>query len=71
MEVNTMRVHRMRANQDIKTEAMNKEIPMWLIADKLGISIGSLTRRLHRELPVSEKKKIFAIIEHLSKVIIK
>ncbi len=54
-------------NQDIRRSAAGAGVRLWQIADELGIADCSLSRKLRKELPQEEKKRIFAIIERLSK----
>lgn len=54
------------ANQDIRRTAAGAGVKLWQIAEDLGIADCSLSRKLRRELPAEEKKKIFSIIEKLS-----
>lgn len=55
------------ANQDIKRAAAGAGVRLWQVAERLGIADCSLSRKLRRELPSEEKKKIFSIIEQLSR----
>ena len=54
------------SNQDIRRAAAGAGVKLWQIADALGIADCSLSRKLRKELPQEEKKKIFSIIEQLS-----
>lgn len=54
-------------NIDIREAAANAGVKLWQIADKLGIYDGNFSRRLRKELPEEEKKKIFSIIDELVK----
>lgn len=45
------------ANEDIKLEARGNGVPLWQIAEKLGISEPTITRRLRKELTAEEKIK--------------
>ena len=53
-------------NQDIRRIAAWAGVKLWQIADALGIADCSFSRKLRKELPQEEKKKIFSIIERLS-----
>ena len=46
---------------------MSAGVKLWQIAEALGISEVTFSRRLRRELSVDEKEKIRAIITELSK----
>lgn len=56
-----------QANNDLRESARKHGVPFWLIADTMGVSEPTMTRKLRRELPAEEKAKIFDIIENLSK----
>ncbi len=64
----TIRKGEKMSNIDIKTEAMNAGVKLWQIADKLGITDSSLSRKLRKELSPEEKAKIRAIIAELKGV---
>ena len=55
------------SNQDVRRAAAGAGVKLWQIAEALGIADCSLSRKLRRELPDEEKKKIFSIIRDLSK----
>ena len=55
----------MKANQDIRNYAQSKDVRLWEIADKLGINDGNFSRRLRKELPNSEKQKLYAIVDNI------
>jgi ribosomal protein L20 len=52
-------------NQDIREEINCSGIKYWMIAEKLGISDVTFSRRLRKELPINEKQKISQIILQL------
>lgn len=54
-------------NVDIRCAAGGVGVRLWQIAEELKISDCSLSRKLRKELPVEEKRRIFEIIEKLSK----
>lgn len=54
-------------NCDIRNMAGGYGVKLWQIADALGIADCSLSRKLRKELPNGEKRKIFGIIENLAK----
>ena len=56
----------MKSNLDIKSTAKSKGVLLWEIADKLGISEPTMTRKLRRELPAAEKKKFLSIIDDIA-----
>ena len=55
-----------RANQDIRDAIVEHGYFMWQIARKLGISDTYFTKMMREELPESEKRKIFDVIEGAS-----
>ena len=54
------------SNSDVRTKARENGVRLWEIADKLGISEPTMTRKLRRELPADEKKKMLAIIDEIA-----
>lgn len=59
---------KMLANTDIRTTAKEKKVRFWEVAEYLKISEPTMTRKLRRELPDSEKQEIFKIIDELAEV---
>lgn len=53
-------------NTDIRQAAKAAGIRLYQIAAEIGLNDGNFSRRLRRELPDTEKQKIFEIIEQLS-----
>lgn len=56
-----------RANQDIRREAKDKQVFLWQIAEKYQISDTGFAKMLRRELPQEKKDRIFQIIKDLSR----
>lgn len=54
------------SNKDIRTAAREAGVFLWQIAAMYGISDGNFSRKLRRELPMEEKKRILGIIETLA-----
>ena len=54
-------------NNEIRLYAKGAGVPLWRLADHLGISEATLTRMLRRELPEDEKRQILNIIDELAK----
>lgn len=50
------------SNFDIRTEAISAGVKLWQIANKLGLSDSSFSRKLRKELTAEEKARIRAII---------
>jgi hypothetical protein len=55
-----------QANAEIRRSAAAAGIRLWQLADGLGITDASFSRKLRRELSADEKAKCFQIIENLS-----
>lgn len=56
-----------KMNNDIKAKAKEARVKQWEIAEKLGITEFTFSRRLRHELPDSEKSRIMSIIDELAK----
>ena len=50
-------------NQEIRTAARKARVPLWKIADALGVSEATFTRMMRRELPKDKHDLIMSIIE--------
>lgn len=55
------------ANQDIRRAAGGSGVKLWQVAAALGINDSTLSRKLRKELPPSEKEKILSIVAELAK----
>ena len=55
------------SNQDIRRTAAGAGVKLWQIADALGMSDCSFSRKLRKELSQDEKEEIFSIIWRLAK----
>lgn len=53
-------------NKTIRELAKEKNVKLWQIADALGINDGNLSRKLRKELPQEEQKRIISIINELA-----
>lgn len=53
-------------NLELRTKARRNGVRLWEIADKLGVSEPTITRKLRRELPDNEKQRILAIIDEIA-----
>lgn len=56
----------MTANADIKSTAKEKHVCLWEIAEALHIADTTMSRKLRRELPDTDKAEIFAIIDRIA-----
>ena len=54
------------SNKDIRIKAVCDDVPLWMVADRLGIADTSLSRKLRKELPAEEKHKICTIIDEIA-----
>ena len=52
-------------NIDLRRNVAGAGLRLWQLAQALGIPDSSLSRKLRRELPDSERERILAIIEKL------
>ena len=55
------------ANKEIRCALVNNGIKQYVLADYLGITETSLSKKLRRELPEAEKKRILDVIDNLVK----
>ena len=53
------------ANADIRSAARAAHVPLWMIAEHMGISEPSMTRKLRRELSDAEKNALLSVIAEL------
>jgi hypothetical protein len=56
----------MLCNQDLRQHAKAKKVRLWEVADKLGISEPTMTRKLRHELYADEKILILSIIDQIA-----
>ena len=54
------------ANREVRSHAIEKGVLLWMVAEALGISDSSFSRKLRRELPVEERERILAIIDQIA-----
>ena len=54
-------------NQEIRLAARGAGIPLWQLAEAIGVSEPTMTRKLRHELPEDEKVHIMEIIHQLAK----
>lgn len=55
-----------KQNLDIRALASDSGVFLWEVADALGISEATLTRKLRKPLPETEREKIFSVIDELT-----
>ncbi len=51
-----------QANNDIRSLCKEKHVPLWMLADELGIADQTLYRKLRHTLPEEERQKAIAAI---------
>lgn len=54
-------------NQDIRCEILGNGLKLWQIAEALGITDGTFSRKLRKELPEETKAQIRGIIADLTR----
>lgn len=54
------------ANEDIRLFAKEKGVFLWEIANYLGVSEPTMTRKMRGELPESEKEKLRKVIKYVA-----
>ena len=54
-------------NQDVRKAARIADVPLWKIADAIGVSEPTITRWLRHELPADKKQRILEAIESIEK----
>lgn len=57
----------MQANMEIRTMAKDSGVKLWEVAEAIGITDGMLSRKLRRELPQVERRKILSIVADIAK----
>lgn len=57
----------MQANMEIRSSAKRAGVKLWEVAEAIGISDGMLSRKLRRELPEVEQRKILSIVADLAR----
>ncbi len=53
-------------NQKIRLKARGAGVPLWKIAEALGVSEPTMTRWLRHNLPEEREKQIIAVIDQLA-----
>lgn len=55
-----------QSNKDIRVAAAAAGVFLWQIAEAIGVTDGTFSRKLRRELPDDEKAEILQVIQNLS-----
>lgn len=53
-------------NIEIRNRAKEAGVKLWEIADRYGVNDGNFSRKLRRELPDEERKRILRIIDEIA-----
>ena len=53
-------------NREVRAYAIEKGVLLWKVAEAIGISDSSFSRKLRRELPEEERKRILRIIDEIA-----
>ncbi len=53
-------------NQEIRTAAANSGVKLWQVAEKLGITDSTLSRKLRKEFAPETKERVLSIIQELA-----
>lgn len=56
----------MLENTAIRTRAKAKGVRLWELAEFMGISEPTMTRRLRRELPAEQQEEMLALIDEIA-----
>lgn len=54
-------------NFELRKAAKAAGIPLWRIADAIGVGEATMTRKLRHELPENEKKQLLNLIKQLAR----
>lgn len=57
----------MQENMELRTAAKTAGVKLWEVAEAIGISDGMFSRKLRRELPEAERKKLLNVIADIAK----
>lgn len=53
-------------NAQIRSYAMSKRVRLWEVAERLGISESTMTRKLREELSAEEQERIISLIDEIA-----
>ena len=54
------------ANEKLKVYAKEREVFLWQIAERLSLQDSNFSKKLRRELPEEERKRILEIIDQIA-----
>lgn len=53
-------------NSEIRMKAKEKNVKLWEIADRIGLTDGNFSRKLRKELSDEEREKVLLVIEQIA-----
>lgn len=56
----------MQANMEIRNAAKGSGIRLWEVAEAIGITDGTFSRKMRRELPEADQRKILCVVADLA-----
>lgn len=57
----------MQANMEIRSSAKKAGVRLWEVAEAIGITDGMFSRKLRRELPEAERRKILSVVADIAR----
>lgn len=60
-----------QANMDIRRAAASAGFFLWEVAEEIGVTDSTFSRKLRRELPENEKEAVFRAIERMKEYRVK
>jgi hypothetical protein len=61
-----MQIIKAATNNDIRTYARGKAVPLWMVGARLGITDTALSKKLRIEMSDAEKAEIRAIVDEIA-----
>lgn len=56
----------MKANFEIRDECRQHNVKLWELAEEIGVSEATMTRKLRRELPHEQQEHILTVIREIA-----
>lgn len=57
---------KIKANTEIRQAMHEKRVPVWAVAEVVGVHENTMLRRLRTELPSNEREHILRIVERIA-----
>lgn len=57
---------KLTSNNQLRAEAKQLGVPLWMIAERVGLTDGNFSRHLRRELPEVETKRLIGIVREIA-----